>query len=190
VSEFQGRRPTLPEVTQEGKELAILLGLEGQQLLQDAAATWPKLLRQKKENGLSHFSFLHLASHAFHDPLTGRLSGLALYDRDIWLHEIWECAPLPSLVTLSACSGSQSLVYEGDEHLSLTTTCLAAGAQHVIGSLWPILDADANDLMLDFYAHLQTEKVVARALALAQRAAWQQGKKISSWGSFLCAGQP
>jgi hypothetical protein len=44
--------------------------------------------------------------------------------------------------------------------------------------------------MLDFYAHLQTEKVVARALALAQRAAWQQGKKISSWGSFLCAGQP
>ncbi|NIV13045.1 MAG: hypothetical protein GWN62_17705, partial [Aliifodinibius sp.] len=59
-------------------------------------------------HGLDSFKFLHVASHAFADTLSGRLSGLAFYDRDVWLDELRGCAPFPGLVTLSACSGSKS----------------------------------------------------------------------------------
>lgn len=123
------------------------------------------------ENGLAHYAFWHVASHAFHDGVTGRLSGIALYDRDMWLDEVWECAPLPPLVVLSACSGNRSHVCTGDEHVGLATTCLAAGARQVIGSLWPIRDQLAADFISRFYDYYLAGHAPGHALALAQRSA-------------------
>jgi CHAT domain-containing protein len=198
VSDFQGRHHPLPQTMREVE--AMSRACPGSQVLHDEAATWPAFYNLAAGQGLVHFSFLHMASHAFHDNVTGRLSGLALYDRDVWLDELWDCAPLPKLVTLSACSGSKSRLYEGDEHVGLVTTCLAAGAQHVVASLWPVLDQDAVNLMVAFYSYLTanqrvagpriTAYGVARALALAQRAAWQAGKAPTQWGGFCCTGLP
>jgi CHAT domain-containing protein len=189
VGSFQERYPPLPAVTAEAKVIAAHLG-PGSRRLQAAEATWLNLQQVAGEDGLAPFAFLHVASHAFHDPITGRLSGLALYDRDIWLDEVTQLAPLPSLVTFSACSGSQSRIYEGDEHVGLVTACLASGAQSVVGSLWPIEDADTADLMLNFYEQRLAGRRVAHALALAQRRAWRLGSHIIHWGSFRCTGQP
>ena len=152
IADFpQGHAP-LPQTREESAQLADLLGAD---LRLVAEATAENLFKLAQTDGLEQFDFLHIASHAFADQLTGRLSGLALYDRDLWLDEIYQLAPLPRLVTLSACSGTASRLYEGDEPIGLATTCLAAGAQHVVGSLWPLLDTYMAAFMRHFYEYLR-----------------------------------
>lgn len=189
VSDFQGRYPALPHVEREANALATYFTANGRQL-RGPQATRDNLYKLRADNGLSQFSCWHIASHAFHDPVNGRLSGLALYDGDIWLDELWECAPLPPLVVLSGCNGSQSLVYEGDEHVGLAITCLAAGAQSFVGTLWPVPDTVVARLMPTFYAHLVAGRSTAEALALAQREAWQHEEPASYWSGFCCIGEP
>jgi CHAT domain-containing protein len=106
VSEFNERYEPLPFTIDETKSL-LQLYPESEALLNEAA-TWPALLGLAEGSGLSSYAFLHIASHAFADGVSGRLSGLAMFDRDVWLDELWNCAPFPALVTLSACSGSKS----------------------------------------------------------------------------------
>lgn len=183
LSEFANGRPALPAVRDEAEQLrqqASVALLEGE-------ATWPNLLALSQTGGLSRFAFLHAASHAFADPVSGRASGIALFDQDIWLDQLWEVAPVPGLVTLSACSGGQSLTHQGDEHVGLATTCLAAGANQVIGSLWPVLDPVSARLMVDFYDQYAAGQSPAAALAYAQRS---QPGPHAAWSGFLCLGRP
>lgn len=189
VADFGDRRPPLPQVAHEIAELAQLINGQGQCML-NAQATWPQLLALRQATGLQHYAFWHVASHAFFDSITGRLSGIALADQDVWLDQMRDLAPLPELITLSACSGLQNLMFEGDEAIGLTTTCLAAGARQVIGNLWPIRDEAAARLMADVYRHFLTGESAARALALAQRAAAQRHEDPLNWGSGLCIGAP
>lgn len=186
ISQFQERHPPLRQALSEIETIKSLTK-HGQSLTNEQA-TWQSLTSLRSQNGLTDYAFLHVASHASYDSFTGRLSGIALYDQDLWQDQLWEIAPLPGLIVLSACSGSQSLVYEGDEHAGLTTTCLAAGAQTVIGSLWPIIDGDTADLMPAFYHAYLAGHGAARSLTLAQRSLGNAA--INKWGSFLCIGQP
>ncbi len=187
LSAFQDQRPALPYVLEEVHALQHLLG-EFLQVRVNAEATWESLLAFAQKTLLPNLAFLHLATHAFHDPQTGRMAGLALADQDIWLDQFWDLAPLPPLITLSACYGLQSRIYEGEEHLSLAATCLAAQANHVIGSLWPVLDLSSAPLMLAFYRYYLQDYGVAQALALAQRERWALG--ATGWEGFLCVGLP
>lgn len=190
IAKFQGGRQPLPAVNQEAALLSPLLGPAGREL-RDTAATWEHLRTFAGEDGLAaRFTFWHIASHAFYDGLSGRFSGVSLYDRDVLLDELWQLAPLPPLVTLSACSGGHSLVYAGDEHVSLTITCLAAGAQRVVSSLWPVQDESMPGLMASFYRHWRNGTGAALALALAQRAAHQAGLPPAQWGGLQIFGLP
>jgi CHAT domain-containing protein len=187
VSDFGLHRAALPQVTVEIEQLLALWEPGSRQLL-DEKATWANWQALRNEPEWPSFRFLHIASHASHDASTGRLSGIALHDQDLWLDQLEQLAPLPELITLSACSGTQALIYEGDELIGLPTTCLAAGAQHVVGSLWPVLDEDAAELMQDFYRHVVAGEDPATALALAQRAAHRKKAGMAHWGSFGCEG--
>jgi CHAT domain-containing protein/tetratricopeptide (TPR) repeat protein len=190
VGEFQGRLQPLPAVSREVALIRALPGVAGQPL-RDTAATWGNLQALAGAEGLAaRFAFWHLASHAFYDGLSGRFSSVALYDRDVLLDELWQLAPLPALVTLSACSGGHSLVYAGDEHVSLTLTCLAAGAQSVVSSLWPVQDGPMPELMARFYFHWQGGARPSQALALAQREAHGAGLPPAQWGGLQTFGQP
>ena len=190
VSAFPGRpKPPLPQVNGELARIAAQSGKNRQAtVIEDA--TWDKLCALAEDNGLARYAFCHIASHASFDPLTGRLSTVSFYDRDVWLDELWDCAPWPSLVTLAACTSSQNLVHEGDEHVGLTTTFLAAGADTVVGTLWKVEDEDAAALLSGFYNHFLAGHSPAAALALVQRQAVQQGEAISRWGGFICVGMP
>lgn len=186
VSNFQERRPALPAVRDELIRLRTMLGLPAH-FLENATAA--QLLDTAGPDGLAErYALLHIAGHAYHDPLTGWLSGIALHDRDWLLDELWSLAPLPALVVFSACSGSRSRVYAGDEHVSLVNTCLAAGAEQVIGSLWPVADERAAGLMDDFYARYLEGMPAAHALAAAQRTAHERGEPPAHWGGFGCVG--
>ncbi|MCL4266937.1 MAG: CHAT domain-containing protein [Anaerolineae bacterium] len=189
VSDFQGRHPPLAAVKYETKQLIALFGSGSESLIEEDA-TFTNWLQLGQANGLSRFRFLHMATHAFSDQFSGRLSGLALYDRDLWLDELQQMGPLPPLVVLSACSSLRNLVYEGDELMGLTIGCLAAGAQRIVGSLWPVLDQKSPDFMVNFYRRLLSGKEAAEALALAQRTAVNTGVDLMHWSSFQCVGQP
>ena len=189
VSDFGQRHRPLPQVATEIADLSQLLSDQSRCLL-NGEATWSHLQALSRTTGLRRFGFWHVASHAFYDSITGQLSGIALADQDVWLDQLRELAPLPELITLSACSGTQSLMFEGDEALGLTATCLAAGARQVIGSLWPIRDDAAASLMREFYRHFLAGDGAARALALAQRTMAQADTNHLNWGSWLCLGAP
>ncbi len=159
-------------------------------VLLDSDATWPALQQLAATGGLRRFPFWHLATHGLYDDRLGRPSGFALADGDIWLDQLWELAPLPQLVTFSACSGGQRLVLQGDEQVGLSLTCLAAGASSVVGSLWPVLDHSSAGLMLAFYRGYQTGRSPAQALAEAQRQLWRTGRDVHEWAGFVCVGCP
>jgi CHAT domain-containing protein len=188
VSDFEDRRPPLPEVRREAAWMSRRLAPDGRGLV-EAQANWENLSALAQSPGLDRFAFWHIASHAFHDAHTGRLGGIALANGDLWLNQIAELAPLPPLVSVSGCCGLQSRWYAGDEPLGLPSACLAAGAQQVVGSLWPVRDHRAAAVMIDFYQHWWAGVSAPQALALAQRAAAQaDGADLTGWGGFLCAG--
>ncbi len=189
VSDFNGRYASLPAAKREVQQLRGLFEPGGTCLL-DSEATIANLYALKQNAVLADAAFLHIATHAFSDQVTGRLSRLALYDQDIWLDELQQLAPLPPHVTLSACGGIRSLILHGDEQLSLTAACLQAGAASVVGSLQPVLDAAAPEFMVQFYTHFLAGAGPAAALALAQRAAFWDSIDPAHWASFQCIGQP
>jgi len=189
ISDFQERHPALPQTREESARLRDLFGTT-LHLIQEAEATAESLYQLAQTHELAKFDFLHIASHAFSDQLTGRLSGLALYDRDLWLDEMYQLTPLPPLVTLSACSGTLSRLLEGDEQVGLATACLAAGAQCVVGSLWPLLDEMMAAFMVRFYEYLRAENRPGLALAQTQREMYVGNMPAGQWGSLQCVGRP
>lgn len=189
VTHFQERHHPLVNVEQEIDVLVELFGGQVESLINAEAIVenWRQL---QQEADRSRFGFLYIATHAFSDQVTGRLSGIALHDRDLWLDELKQFAPLPPLVTLSTCSGLRNFIHDGDEQIGLTISCLAAGAQRVVGSLWPILDESSPSFMRDFCQGLLDGYGAAEALVRAQRTAVYTGTDIMHWASFQCIGQP
>ncbi len=194
ISEFNGRHPDLPYVTEEVQALRSQLGEEGQ-LLQNKTASRAILdhLSQFDQNGLEglkKFAWLHVASHFFSDPASGYLSGIALSNETLWLDQIRDLAPLPELITFSGCSGIFSRIYDGDEHISLPSTCLISGARTVVGSVWPIMDESSARLMMLFYENYLAGHSPAASLAYAQRKISRAGGSPVAWVSFACLGRP
>ena len=189
VSSFHGRYEDLPMVREEARALASMSAVEVC-LLTDANATWKGLIATHASENWSQFGWLHIASHFSPDRHTGRLSGIALHDGDIWLDQLRDLSPLPHLVSLSACNSNDSFLYEGDERMDLQTTCLIAGTSSVVGSAWRLPDESATELILYFYNHYLTGASPAGAVAYAQRQFFAQGKDLKTWASFQCAGVP
>ena len=188
VSTFANNQASLPLVEQEQAGLRQRLGVDNVRVLRNEAATRANLRSWWSSEEANFGSFFHIATHIASGRDNGRLSGIALYDSNLWLDDVWELAPLPPLVTLSACYGSHSRQYEGDEAVGLTPTCLAAGANQVVGNLWRVLDPAAAALMLAFYDGYGRGQMPAFALAQAQRAAIQKAQPHTHWGGFLCVG--
>lgn len=186
VSAFDGRHSLLPAIHKEVAFLRQYLVRQDNVLLNETA-TWAKLQDKFKQ---APFAFWHVATHAFYDSVTGRASGLALRDKDIWLDALWELAPLPPLVVFSACSGLQSRLHTGDEQVGLAMTCLLAGANQVVGSLWPVDDTRVVPLIEQFYTHIFNGHTTAQAVAILQRHAIQNNLPLTLWGGFACIGSP
>ena len=192
ISCFFGKHADLPFVKEELSVFLSTLGYGGV-ILEEENATWQNLLRQahiESHRGLTNFAFLHLASHFFSDSISGKLSGLALRGMDIYQDQLRDLAPLPEMVTLSGCSSLFTRTYAGDEHSSLPTTCLAAGAKTVVGSSWPVQDQASVEFMSRFYHHYTQGFSPAAVLALTQREFIKLSKPISSWAGYCCIGKP
>ena len=194
LANFEESRQPLPHVDREIQALYEKAD-QGSVVLLNAHASRDALKElldgaPSSSTGLSRFSFFHIASHVVHDSRTGRLTSIALYNDEIWVDQLRDFAPLPNLVTLSACNGTQSLMFGGDEPVGLASTCLIAGADAVVGSLWPVLDSTTTDLMIDFYDAYFVGLSPAVALAQAQRKTLLKNESLDNWASFIFIGVP
>ena len=91
------------------------------------------------------------------------------------------------LLTLSACETA-----EGDDRapLGFTSVALKANAKSAIGSLWPISDAAAAQLMGSFYKHLTRLNNKAEALRQSQLEFLQSSEMSHPffWSPFILVG--
>lgn len=191
LSTFDGKHPDLPQVRSEISFLRSTLGPNGVCLAEEDA-TWGNILQLADGSslGLARFDWLHVASHFFSHPQMGRLSGLTLRDGDVWLDTLRDLAPMPELVTISACNSMSSFIHVGDEHVDLPSVCLAAGADSVVGNLWGVLDQAAAGFSAGFYSHYLSGLSPAQAVMQTQRDLIARGKPASQWAGFVCIGAP
>jgi len=195
LSEFRGAYQELPYVKSEIDVLHAKLG-PGGRALRESEASWENIRGlvvsgdSGNPGGLSRFAWLHIASHVLSDVHTGRLSGIALWDGDIWLDQLLDLAPLPRMVTFSACNSIYSVIHQGDEHVGLPTTCVTAGAQSIVGSIRPIPDRLATEFMIDFYSHYLNGMRPSQAVVQTQRQMIARGEETANWASFISVGVP
>lgn len=88
-----------------------------------------------------------------------------------------------SVVVLSACASGQSSDHS-IEPMGLAWACLAAGADAVVASLWPVDDEVTLELMTHFYRGLAAGLSVATALCRARSAVADSRPHPYYWAPF------
>lgn len=88
-----------------------------------------------------------------------------------------------SLAVLGACDSSLD-AETGHDNTSLVSAARTAGAEVVIGSLWPIDDQVTVQLFTRFYEELRNGQSPERALQLAQRAVAKTRPHPYYWSGF------
>ena len=161
------RLPDLPAVEEEVHLIHRQIG--GLEALNEAA-TEPFLYEH-----LGQARLLHLASHAFVDPVLPLYSRVVLWgtpegedDGTLYLYELQGRPMAPELVVLSGCSTARGLNRVGEGMMGLQYAFRAAGAPGVLATLWQVDDQATVDLMEQFYVHLRRGLPKDEALREAQ----------------------
>jgi len=189
IDNFHQPKPMLRWTLKEVDRLAAIYGKQSD-CLRNKEATLETLKAWSKQDILSHYATFHFASHAYLEPASGILSGIALWDEDLTTEEISRLRLGPAMVILSACQSGLGKIHIGDEIVSLPYAFFAAGAQAVVVSLWHVEDESVVELMEAFHCHLNEQVSPAIALAQAQREAIQHGSLPYTWGAFATMGIP
>lgn len=88
------------------------------------------------------------------------------------------------LVTLSSCESSLGRFDLHDNPRGLSAAFLAAGAQAVIGCLWPVRPAVATEFFVALYRHLAADPDRRAAFRAAQIHTRALHPAYRDWGSF------
>jgi CHAT domain-containing protein len=146
-----------------------------------------------KHAPLDSFRVLHFATHALVDERSLLRSAVVLAptEGDDGLVSPGDLAALSlgaDLVVLSACRSAGGVVVDGEGVQGLTAPLLAAGAQAVVATAWPIDDHQTVAVIEDFYRALSRGATVGSALREAKLAAMRRGAPVRDWASFAVIG--
>jgi tetratricopeptide (TPR) repeat protein/CHAT domain-containing protein len=94
------------------------------------------------------------------------------------------------LVVLSACETGLGEVQVGEGVFGLRRAFVLAGARTLIMSLWKVPDAQTRDLIMDFYARLDSGRSIPESLRAAQLAMMEKRRQPYNWAAFICQGEP
>ncbi|MCU7836842.1 MAG: tetratricopeptide repeat protein [gamma proteobacterium symbiont of Taylorina sp.] len=178
----------LPGVEQEIKALSELM--QGQ-VLQNENFLLQRFTTEVTEKP---YRIVHIASHGFFGGAPEQ-NFLMTYDHKLNMNQLSnllqpkQLAEQPiELLTLSACQTA-----EGDDRspLGLAGIALKSGARSILGTLWPIADEAAQQLLPSFYYNLsQAQMTKAKALQAAQIQLLKQEKYRHPffWSAFLLIG--
>ncbi len=148
----------------------------------------------------SPYTVAHFASHATLNRENLQLSGLVLSPADrrsphsgedvLWYGDVCRLHIPLALVVLSACDTANGEAIPGEGLVGLTQAFFLAGAQRVLGTLWPADDEATSALMKHFYQALQTTHSPPAALRLAQAqlAATPRWHAPYYWAGFSLSG--
>ncbi len=139
-----------------------------------------------ENNLLKHFKkshFFHFYGHAHHNPLRPEESGLMIYSQDknnqcFTLETMREKGVFSTLymAVLMGCETGMSNIWHShwrDQYIGLPASFLRAGTKIVIGSLWPVPEAETCLLFNRFYEELlNNPKVSSPAEALREAQLW------------------
>jgi CHAT domain-containing protein len=120
---------------------------------------------------LSNFRVIHFATHALLDVHDPQLSALVLSgSSSLTLRDVMNLELKTDAVVLGACESSLGKQYRGQLSLGLSEAFLFAGADNVLGSLWPVSDEATAHYIRAFYEHYVrggTPSAAARIVALS-----------------------
>ena len=148
----------------------------------------------------SPYAVAHFASHATLNRESLELTGLLLgpakaetasADADVlWYSEVCRLHVPLALVVLSACDTANGEAVPGEGLVGLTQAFFVAGAQRVLGSLWPADDEATSILMKHFYTALRTSHSPSFALRAAQARMAEDARWSSPyyWAGFSLSG--
>lgn len=110
------------------------------------------------------YRILHFSSHAFSDDHPR----IELYDRPLFLPDIYALSLRADLVVLSACQTGLGREQKGEGVMSLTRAFAEAGAACIISSLWSVNDRSTAQVLARFYQNLGEGNTACSALRQAK----------------------
>lgn len=171
----------LPYVESEVAQVQGVLG--GPELLLDDRATRRAVLGGRRPD------WVHLAAHLEIDDRFPEQSALHLGGDDpLTTLDVRGADWTGSTVVLSSCRSSGGRSFGGQQPLGMTRAFVEAGANAVVGSLWPVRDDDAEAFFSAFYAHLGEGRPLGRALRLARRDRVAAGAPPEAWAGIVLVG--
>ena len=179
----------LPFAAREGRRVRDHLD-SGSRLLTGDSASEAAL----KTAELGDYGVLHFAAHAVLDGENPERSAVLLSPGDRaedGLLQSREISALPlagQIVVLSACRSANGAQLRGEGMLGLARSFFAAGAGAVVGSYWPVRDAQADAFFRLFYASLSRGETASGALRAAQRELRSRGYPAEIWAGFTVLG--
>lgn len=179
----------LPWAREEGRHVARRCGTGS--LLRQGADAGEAFL---KKQDLTRFGILHLATHAVADEARPEDSAVLLSpdapgeDGRLRVDEIAKLRLHGGLVALSSCRGAAGALVGGEGVMSLSRVFFAAGANAVVGSLWPVRDDDAEAFFDVFYDRLAEGGTAAAAFSAAQRDRIRASAPTQAWAGFVLYG--
>jgi len=185
---IEGSAGRLPHAREESR--AIQRSIASARALVGAAASEHAL----KSADMSAHDVFHFATHAVADESHPERSAVLLAAGDAREDGLLQAREIEALdlegriVVLSGCQTASGAIQSGEGVLSLAHAFFEAGAHAVIGSRWPLRDADAADLFDRFYRHLGRGASLSEALKASQNEARAAGRPASQWAALVLLG--
>lgn len=186
----------LPRTRDEVEYIASLIPKERQRLYLGKDSTEKAF----KQETLSKYKWIHLATHSLVDELNPGRSAVVLgvegnNDEDGFLRatEIADLDLNCDLVILSACETGRGQLLSGEGIIGLSRSFLIAGARCVVVSQWAVSDISTAQLMKDFYQQLVNDVPKAAALREAKLRMLHGGSETRHpyyWAPFVIIGAP
>lgn len=159
---------------------------ERTQILTDTAATEEAIHNRWRQATVIHFATHAVAVDSV--PNAGYISVATGTSSDgrLTVNEILGTAGLSAeLVVLSACETGGGMVLEGEGIMGFGRAFLAAGAESVLVTLWPIDDRVAEFFMDRFYRHWRGDEMsIASAFQRAQASTRNRYPELRQWAAF------
>jgi tetratricopeptide (TPR) repeat protein len=166
--------PGLPGAAEEVRELAALYPRA--RCLSGDAATGAAVT-----GAFQRAVHAHVAAHGSFRTDNPLFSSLELADGPLTVYEIEALGHAPARLVLSACDSARAAVMVGDELLGLSSALFSLGTSTVVGSVVPVRDESARELMVAFHRRLAAGRSPAEALAEAQ-------VELGAGTAFVCFG--
>lgn len=186
----------LPRTRDEVEYIASLIPKEQRRLYLGKDSTEKAF----KQESLSKYKWIHLATHSLIDERTpGRsavvlaLDGNNAEDGFLRPTEIADLDLNCDLVVLSACETGRGQLLSGEGIIGLSRSFFIAGARSVVVSQWAVSDISTAQLMKDFYQQLVNKASKAAALREAKLRMLSGGSETRHpyyWAPFVIIGAP